>query len=130
VHVLSEDYGMIEAAAGKVDPDRLWHEGVIPFTHATGTDARVGRRTWSMMKQLGFEDLHVDYIVVDTIRVARADVRRDHRGLARWIHGGAGATHRARRRRSARALRHRRRRIGDPDQYVVWHIPIISGRKL
>ena len=20
--------------------------------------------------------------------------------------------------------------IGDPDQYVVWHIPIISGRKL
>ena len=25
-----------------------------------------------MMKRLGFEDLHVDYIVVDTIRVPRA----------------------------------------------------------
>ena len=72
VHVLSEDYGMIHAAAGKVDPDRLWHEGVIAFTHATGTDARIGRRTWSLMKQLDFEDLHVDYVVVDTIRVPRA----------------------------------------------------------
>jgi SAM-dependent methyltransferase len=75
-----------QAAAGKVDPDRLWHEGVIAFARATGSDARVGRRTWSMMKQLGFEELHVDYIVVDTIRVAARDVRRDHRGVARWIH--------------------------------------------
>ncbi|HET9447362.1 MAG TPA: class I SAM-dependent methyltransferase, partial [Steroidobacteraceae bacterium] len=71
VHVLSEDYGMIHAAAGKVEPDRLWYDGVIPFTHATGTDACVGRRTWPMMKQLGFADLHVDYIVVDTVRVKR-----------------------------------------------------------
>src|SRR5688572_18407596 len=59
VHVLSEDYGMIHAAEGKVEPDRLWYDGVIPFTHATGTDACVGRRTWPMMKQLGFEELQI-----------------------------------------------------------------------
>ena len=43
VHVLSEDYGMIHAAAGKVDPDRLWHEGVIPFTHACDRNGCVRR---------------------------------------------------------------------------------------
>jgi SAM-dependent methyltransferase len=130
VHVLSEDYGMIEAAAGKVDPDRLWHEGVIPFTHATGTDARVGRRTWSMMKQLGFEDLHVDYIVVDTIRVARATFAAI---IAAWRDGYTEALAR----HTALGVEEVRElfdtvvdAIGDPDQYVVWHIPIISGRKL
>jgi SAM-dependent methyltransferase len=91
VHVLSEDYAMLHAPAGKVDPDRLWHEGVIAFARATGSDARVGRRTWSMMNQLGFEELHVDYIVVDTIRVAARDLRCDHRGVARWIYRSAGA---------------------------------------
>ncbi|MGH8238538.1 MAG: class I SAM-dependent methyltransferase, partial [Steroidobacteraceae bacterium] len=130
VHVLSEDYGMIHAAAGKCDPDRLWHEGVIPFTHATGTDARVGRRTWSMMRQLGFEDLHVDYIVLDTIRVARATFGAI---IAAWRDGYTEALAR----HTALGVDEVRElfdcvvdAIADPDQYVVWHIPIVSGRKL
>ena len=128
VHVLSEDYGMIHAAAGKVDPDRLWHEGVIAFAHATGSDARVGRSTWSLMKQLGLEDLHVDYIVLDTIRVPRATFSAI---IAAWRDGYTQAL-----------ARHTKlgvdevrelfdavvTAIGDPDQYVVWHIPIVSGR--
>jgi len=128
VHVLSEDYGMIHAAAGKVDPDRLWHEGVIAFAHATGSDARVGRSTWSLMKQLGLEDLHVDYIVLDTIRVPRATFSAI---IAAWRDGYTEAL-----------ARHTKlgvdevrelfdavvTAIGDPDQYVVWHIPIVSGR--
>jgi SAM-dependent methyltransferase len=127
VHVLSEDYGMIQAAAGKVDPDRLWHEGVIPFTHATGTDARVGRRTWALMKQLGFQDLHVDYIVVDTIRVARATFAAI---IAAWRDGYTEALAR----HTALGVDEVRElfdcvvdAIGDPEQYVVWHIPIVSG---
>jgi SAM-dependent methyltransferase len=129
VHVLSEDYGMIHAAAGRVDPDRLWHEGVIPFTHATGTDARVGRSTWSLMKHLGFEDLHVDYIVVDTIRVARATFAAI---IAAWRDGytEALARHTALGVDEIRALFDAVvDAIGDAQQYVVWHIPIVSGRK-
>ena len=101
VHVLSEDYGMIHSAADKADPDRLWHEGVIAFAHATGTDARVGRRTWSMMKQLGFEGLHVDYIVVDTIRVARPTFAAI---IAAWRDGYTEAL-----------ARHTAAQRGDPD---------------
>lgn len=128
VHVLSEDYGMIHAAAARVDPDRLWHEAVIPFTHATGTDARVGRSTWSLMKNLGFEDLHVDYIVVDTIRVLRATFAAI---IAAWRDGYAEALarHTALGVDEIRALFDAVvAAIGDPDQYVVWHIPIVSGK--
>jgi len=130
VHVLSEDYGMIQGAAGKVDPDRLWHDGVIAFARATGSDARVGRRTWSMMKQLGFEELHVDYIVVDTIRVPRATFAAI---IAAWRDGYTQALAR----NTALGAAEVRElfdsvvdAIGDPNQYVVWHIPIVSGRKL
>src|SRR5690349_13273715 len=64
VHVLSEYYGMLHMPAGAVDPDRLWHEGVVEYTHRTHTDARIGRRTWAIMNDLGLRDLHVDYVVV------------------------------------------------------------------
>lgn len=129
VHVLSEDYAMIHAAAGKVDPDRLWHQGVISFAQATGTDARVGRRTWSMMQQLGFEDLHVDYIVLDTIRVPRATFGAI---IAAWRDGytEALARHTALGVDEVRVLfDYVVDAIHDPNQYVVWHIPIVSGRK-
>jgi SAM-dependent methyltransferase len=129
VHVLSEDYGMIHSAAGKLDPDRLWHEGVIPFTHATGTDARVGRRTWALMNTLGFEDLHVDYIVVDTIRVPRAIFAAI---IAAWRDGYTEALARQTKLgvEEVRALFDQVvDSIADPQQYVVWHIPIVSGRK-
>ena len=129
VHVLSEDYGMLHAAAGKVDPDRLWHEGVIAFARATGSDARVGRRTWSLMQDLAFEDLHVDYIVVDTIRVPRAIFGAI---IAAWRDGytEALARHTQLGLEEVRALfDHVVDAIADPQQYAVWHIPIVSGRK-
>jgi SAM-dependent methyltransferase len=128
VHVLSEDYGMIHAPAGKVDPDRLWHEGVIAFAHATGTDARIGRSTWSLMKQLDFEDLHVDYIVLDSIRVPRAIFGAI---IAAWRDGytEALARHTQLGLEEVRALfDHVVDAIADPQRYVVWHIPIVSGR--
>ena len=128
-HVLSEDYGMIHSEAGKLDSDRLWHEGVVPFTHATGTDAEVGRRTWALMKHIGFEDLHVDYIVVDTIRVPRAVFGAI---IAAWRDGytEALARHTKLRVEEVRGLFDQVvDSITDPKQYVVWHIPIVSGRR-
>lgn len=128
-HVLSEDYGMIHAAAGKLDADRLWHEGVIPFMHATGTDGEIGRRTWSLMKRVGFEDLHVDYIVVDTIRVPRAVFGAI---IAAWRDGYTEALAR----NTTLSVEEVRGlfdqvvdSISDPEQYVVWQIPVVSGMR-
>lgn len=129
IHVLSEDYGMIHMPAGVLDPDRLWHEAVIPYTHSTGTDARIGRRTWSLMHALGLQELRVDYVVVDTVRVDRevfaAIIRAWRDGYSQTL---AHHTHLPV--AQVRALFDQSiATILDPQQYAVWHVPIVSGRK-
>lgn len=129
VHVLSEDYGMLHMPAGAVDPDRLWHEGVLEYTRSTHTDARIGRRTWTLMNALGLGDLHVDYVVVDTLRVPRETFATI---IQAWSDGYTEviARHTRLTYPEVRALfDHSVRTILDPRQYAVWHIPVISGRK-
>ena len=129
VHVLSEDYGMLHMPAGALDPDRLWHDGVIAFARATGTDARVGRHTWSLSRRLGLVDLRVDYVVVDTLRVPRETMAAIFEA---WRDGyvDALASNSRLRADEARALFDQViDGVRDPDLYAVWHVPIISGRK-
>jgi len=129
MHVLSEDYGMLHMPAGAVDPDRLWHEGAIAYARNTGTDARVGRRTWTLMNKQGLEDLRVDYVIVDTNRVPRDAFASI---IEAWRDGYAGHFDKesALRPGEARALfDHAIATIRDPAQYAVWHVPVISGRK-
>lgn len=129
VHVLSEDYGMLHMPIGKLDADRIWQDGVFPYSRATGTDARIGRHTWSLLRKLGFEALHVDYVTVDTLRVPRAtfaavlEAWRD--GYVEIIGARSKLTP-----HEARALFDQIvASLHDEDQYAVWQVPIVSGRK-
>lgn len=129
VHVLSEDYGMLHMPAGAVDPDRLWHEGVVEYTRQTHTDARIGRRTWAIMNDLGLQELHVDYVVIDTLRVPRETFATI---IQAWRDGYTEvlAEHSKLTLDEVRALFDQAvSAILDPRQYAVWHIPVISGRK-
>src|ERR1700733_15292944 len=129
LHVLSEDYGMLHMTAGRLDPDRLWQEGALCFGSDTGVDLRIGRRTWSLLHQLGIEELHVDYVVVDTVRVPRETFANI---LEAWRDGYADAIskHSKLPPDEVRALfEHIIASIRNPDEYAVWHIPIVSGRK-
>ena len=129
LHVLSEDYGMLYMPPGRVDPDRLWHEGVIPFAHNTGSDARVGRRTWSLMNDLGLIDLRVDDVIVDTVRVSREVFAAI---MEAWRDGytDALARHTALSASEVRDLfDYTIETIRDPKRYAAWHIPVVSGRK-
>jgi SAM-dependent methyltransferase len=129
LHVLSEDYGMMHMPVGTLDTDRLWHQGAIAFATATGTDARVGRRTYSLLKRLGLTDLRVDYAVVDSLRVPR-DIFASI--IEAWRDGYTNVIG------DSTALgRHQTRALFDEaiagirnsDDYAVWHVPIVSGRK-
>jgi len=129
IHVLSEDYGMLNMPAGVLDPDRLWQEGVIRYAHNTHTDARIGRRTWSILNQLGLQELHVDYVIVDSLRVPRETFGTI---IQAWRDGYTEviAQHTLLTRDDVQALfDHIIGTILDPQQYAVWHIPVISGRK-
>ncbi len=129
LHVLSEDYGMLHMIPGEVDPDRLWHEGAIAYLRDIHTDGRIGRRTYTLMKHLGLQDLHVDYVTVDTLRVPRQtfaaimDAWRDGYVEALSKHTALGVE-------ETRALfNYVSASIRNPDHYAVWHVPVISGRK-
>jgi ubiquinone/menaquinone biosynthesis C-methylase UbiE len=129
LHVLSEDYGMLHMMAGKLDPDRLWHEGAIPFGRNTGVDARIGRRTWTLLHELGIEELRVDYVTVDTVRVPRETFATM---LEAWRDGYVEAigARTALQSDTARALFEAIiASIRNPNEYAVWQVPIVSGRK-
>ena len=129
LHVLSEDYGMLHMPVDTLNSDRLWHEGAIEFARVTGTDARVGRRTHSLLRALGLTDLHVDYAIVDTLRVPREIFLSI---MEAWRDGYANAIGDSTRlgRELTRTLFDQVvASIRDPAQYAVWHVPIVSGRK-
>jgi len=130
IHLLSEDYGMLHfpPRAG-VDPDRLWHEAVVPFTVATGTDARIGRKTLPILHRLGFSHTSVQYLTIDTERVPRETLA----GIfIAWRDGYAEALAEhsklelANIRQLFDAVIHG---VLDPASYGVWQIPVVAGRK-
>lgn len=127
VHVLSEDYGMIHFPDAAID--RLWDEALRAYSSDTNVDERIGRKTHGHMARLGLTELRIDYVVVDTLRVPReplAEILRSWRdgyaptleAHARWASGEAAALF-------DRAIA----AVLDPGGYVVWHVPIVSGRK-
>jgi SAM-dependent methyltransferase len=127
VHVLAEDYSMLHMMSGPHDPDLFWRQ-VVEFAARTGTDARIGRRTWSLLRAAGLRDVRVDYVIVDTQRVPRkvfADI------ITAWRDGYAEALATP---DSPPALVRQQfdeiiASIGNPDHYAVWHLPIVSGLK-
>ncbi len=128
VHVLAEDYSMLHMMSGSLDPDVLWRKGPIEFAMRTGTDSRIGRRAWTLMRAAGLIDVRVDYVVVDTLRVPRrvfADI------ITAWRDGyvDALATPEF---PVALVRQHFNEVIAsilNPDHYAVWHVPIVSGVK-
>ena len=128
VHVLAEDYQMLHMMSGPLDPDVFWRKGPVEYAARTGTDARIGRRAWTLMRAAGLKDVRVDYVVVDTLRVPRrvfADI------LTAWRDGyvDAMATPEF---PATRVRQHFDEIIGsilNPEHYAVWQVPIVSGVK-
>ena len=129
-HILSEDYGMLHfPERDGVDPDRLWHRAVVPFTKATGTDARIGRRTLPLMRRLGFTHLGIQYLTLDTERVPREELAGI---LTAWRDGYTAplAEHSGIPLSEVRAMFDAIiATINDPDAYGVWQVPVIAGRR-
>lgn len=131
LHVLSEDYMMLHfPERGGLDPDRLWRDGPVAFCRATGTDARIGRRTLPILRSLGLTELRADYLTIDTERVPRATLAgiftawRD--GYADALAAEAKKMTRAESRALFDCLLDT---LADPNGYAVWHVPVLSGRK-
>ncbi|MEO6364712.1 MAG: methyltransferase domain-containing protein [Luteimonas sp.] len=130
LHVLSEDYGMLHMPAHAHDPDRFWNENAVAYLQTVGCDGRIGRHTPPLFEAAGYRDIAMDFVVVDTLRVARPTFA----GILRaWRDGYAESLAQASGRTVAAVSSDFDAMIGaieTPPQYAVWHVPVVSGRKV
>jgi ubiquinone/menaquinone biosynthesis C-methylase UbiE len=128
LHVISEDYGMIQFEPRDLDADDFWSAGPKRFGTATGTDLYFGRRTYRIFRQLGLTNLTVDYVVVDTLRVPRPTFAAIWEA---WRDGYADAVAEHTPVTRERFIAHFDDMIAtlrDPDGYGVWFVPVIAGQ--
>jgi len=129
LHVLSEDYRMLHFMAGKLDADNFWSNCVPTAVRGTGVDERIGRRTWTLLRHLGLQDVTVDYVTVDTVRVPRetfaAIIEAWRDGYVEMLSKQSGWKPEEVRAHFDAMIAS----IRNPDEYAVWQIPVLGGRK-
>ena len=129
VHLVSEDYGMLHMPVGTLDPDRFWNENAIAYLRGIGCDGRIGRHTPPLLEAAGYAGIAMDYVVVDTLRVARPTFA----GIIRaWRDGYAVVLAEASKRSPAEVCADFDALIDaieTPPNYAVWHVPVVSARR-
>jgi SAM-dependent methyltransferase len=145
LHLLSEDYAMLRfprhlsgnsrlpgswaPAQRDRDPDRFWVDHALPFLESIACDGRIGRHSPPLLEKRGYEDLAVDYIIVDTLRVPREIFANI---LVAWRDGFAPVLAQTTRRPLDDVRADFDSMIADvatPPNYAVWHVPVISARR-
>jgi ubiquinone/menaquinone biosynthesis C-methylase UbiE len=128
LHLLPEDYGMLHFQGGALDPRDFWHTAAASFGAGTGTDLFIGRNAFGILADLNLEEIKVDFVVVDTVRVPReifaAIIEAWRDGYADSIGQLTPFT-----RESAIAYFNQMiENIRDPHGYAVWMVPVVSAR--
>jgi ubiquinone/menaquinone biosynthesis C-methylase UbiE len=128
LHLIAEDYGMLHFQRGALDPREFWHVAPPSFEAATGTDLFIGRNAFGILAALKLEQITVDYVIVDTLRVARGTMAAI---LEAWRDGYADSIGELTpiSRESALAYFNQMvANIRDPRGYAVWMVPVVSAR--
>ncbi len=129
VHMINEDYGMLHFPFGGAhDPREFWHEVPARFTEKMGVDAYVGRHSSQSMAEMGFTDITLEYVIVDTLRVPRETFAGI---LTAWRDGYVEIAAEYSRFTPAEARAYFDRMIADiqdPQKYAVWMVPVLAGR--
>jgi ubiquinone/menaquinone biosynthesis C-methylase UbiE len=129
MHLISEDYGMLWCHPTQLGSDNFWHRFPPQFGASVGCDLHVGRKTFTLLHDLGMSDIAVDYVVVDTLRVERETFARIWEA---WRDGytDAMAEHTdAPRDEIERAWRQMIDCVRDPRGYALWQVPVWTARK-
>ena len=129
LHLVSEDYGMLHFPVTTLDPDKFWNEHAVRFLNSIKCDGRIGRHSPALLENAGYQSITMDYITVDTLRVPRVTFAGV---ISAWRDGYAEVLADASGRSldavtaDMNVLIHA---IETPPNYVVWHVPVIAGRK-
>lgn len=129
MHLIAEDYGMLHCFPTELDADDFWQRIPRRYAAGVGCDLHVGRKTFTLLHDLGMKDIRVDYVVVDTIRVARETLARiweawsDGYTDAIVEHSGVPRDEIERRWREMIDC------VRDPRGYALWQVPVWTARR-
>jgi ubiquinone/menaquinone biosynthesis C-methylase UbiE len=129
LHLVVEDYGMIHMGPTRLDVSGFWHEVPYAFERATGTDLHIGRNAFAIMKDLGFADITLDYVVVDPLRVDREVFAKIWEA---WRDGYSEAIAEHSRFTKSEVLDYWNDMIAcirSPLGYAVWQVPVVRAKK-
>jgi ubiquinone/menaquinone biosynthesis C-methylase UbiE len=128
LHLIPEDYGMLHFQPAALNPSDFWHEVPTKFGASTETDLFVGRDTFSILARMNVEEITVDYVVVDTLRVPRKTFATI---IEAWRDGYSDSIGELTSINSETARAYFNQMIAnilDPHGYAVWMVPVVSAR--
>jgi ubiquinone/menaquinone biosynthesis C-methylase UbiE len=128
LHLIPEDYGMLHFQRGPLDPRDFWHQVPATMGPATGTDLFIGRNTFGILAALNLEQITVDYVVVDTVRVPRDTFAAI---IEAWRDGYAEPIGQLTSIKPPAPVAYFDQMIAnirDPHGYAVWMVPVVSAR--
>lgn len=130
LHLIPEDYGMLHFQRGPLDPREFWHQVPASMGSATGTDLFIGRNIFGILAAMNLQQITVDYIVVDTVRVPREIFAAI---LGAWRDGyseSIGELTQITRESAIAYFDQMIENIRDPRRYAVWMVPVVSARRI
>jgi len=128
LHLIPEDYGMLHFQRAALDPTDFWYEAPAKFAAATNTDLFIGRNAFGILSAMNLEEIKVDYVVVDTLRVPRETFAAI---IEAWRDGYSEsiAEYSNFNRETVEAYFNQMiASIRDPKGYAVWMVPVVSAR--
>jgi ubiquinone/menaquinone biosynthesis C-methylase UbiE len=128
LHLIPEDYGMLHFRQGAPDPRDFWHVAPAAFGSATQSDLFIGRNIFGILAAMRLQEITVDYIVVDTLRVPRETFAAI---LEAWRDGYAEPIGKLTPITQESAVAYFDQMIAnirDPLGYAVWMVPVVSAR--
>ena len=128
LHIIAEDYGMLHFQRAALDPGDFWHQTPRVFGERTGTDLFIGRDIYGILAAMKLEEIKMDYVVVDTLRVPRETFAAI---LGAWRDGYVDTIGEITPISRDSALAYFNQMIAnirDPLGYAVWMVPVASAR--
>ena len=129
LHVIAEDYGMLWCHPTELDSDGFWQRLPPRYAAAVGCDLHVGRKTFTLLHDLGMADIRVDYVVVDTLRVEREIFARIweawREGYTDALVEHSGVTREEIERRWDEMIAC----VRDPRGYALWQVPVWTAAR-
>jgi SAM-dependent methyltransferase len=129
LHLIAEDYGMLWCHPTALDSDGFWQRIPNLYGPAIGCDLHIGRKTFTLLSDLGLREIAADYVVVDTLRVERETFARIWEawrdGYTDSIVQNTGVP----RVEVERRFREMIDCVRDPRGYALWQVPVWTARK-